>query len=86
MSKRNLDYERWEVLLMTLFLAFRWLIFICGCILLIYGVATWAAFQFAAVLAIGLSIILFGMFLSDRTTLYVARFIAWLMTIKSDQN
>jgi hypothetical protein len=86
MSNRHSDREHWEVLMMTLFLAFRGLLFIFGCLFLIYGGAIWAVFPVAALLAIGLATLLFGMVLSDRITLYVANFLAWLLTVQVNKN
>ena len=81
MPDRNNDRERWEVLIMTILLAYRAFILIGGCLFLLYAGLTWMAYPIMALIGLGLALFLFSLALSERVCLYVARFGAWLKTL-----
>ena len=83
MPDRHTDSERWEVMIMTMLLAFRPFIFIGGCLFLLYAGLTWIAYPLMALISIGLAVFLFSMVLSDQACLNFARFGAWLKTLGS---
>jgi hypothetical protein len=81
MPDRHTDRERWEVLILTILLAYRVFIFIGGCLFLLYAGLTWVAYPVMALISLGLASLLFSLVLSDQACLYVARFGAWLKTL-----
>ena len=81
MPDRHSDRERWEVMIMTMLLAFRPFIFIGGCLFLLYAGLTWIAYPVMAFISVGLALLLFSMVFSDQACLYMARFGAWLKTL-----
>jgi hypothetical protein len=86
MSNRQLDRERWEVLITTILLSYRPFIFMGACILLVAAGAAWFSFPEMAILSTGLAVFLFGMVFSDRVTLHIARLAAWLLTLTNIQS
>ena len=78
MPDRHTDRERWEVMIMTILLAFRPFIFMGGCLFLLYAGLTWIAYPVMALISLGLALFLFSMVLSDQVCLHIARFGAWL--------
>jgi len=83
MPNRHSDRERWEVMFMTILLAFRPFIFIGGCLFLLYSGLTWVAYPLMALVSAGLAVFLFIIVLSDQACLYLARLGAWLKTLGS---
>jgi hypothetical protein len=81
MPNRHTDRERLEVMFMTILMAFRPILFIGGCILLVYAMAASIVYPVITGIAMGLALALFLMVISDRFTLYTARLGAWLVTI-----
>jgi hypothetical protein len=84
MPNRHTDRERWEIMIMTILLAFRPLIFTGGCIFLIFSSVAVVAYPIVALISLILAFFLFGMVFLDQVSLYVARFGAWLMTLGRD--
>lgn len=82
MSNQHSDRERWEIYLTQILLYFRPLLFIGGCIFLVYAAAALFAYPLSAVLSAGLGLFLFALVFSDRVALSVARFGAYLATIR----
>jgi hypothetical protein len=86
MPNRHTDRERWEVLISTILLAYRPMLFVGGVIFLIYaGVASFVYFVTAGI-ALGLAAFLFMLVFSDQATFYLARFGAWLATVGKNKN
>ena len=81
MPDRHTDRERWEVMILTVLLAYRPFIFIGGCLFLLYAGFAWAAYSVMTLASIGLSVFLFLLVFSDQACHYLARFGAWLKTL-----
>ena len=81
MPERHTDRERWEVMIATILRRFRPALFIGGCILLIYALASVFAYLAVAVISMALALFLFLMVFSDKVTLLIARLGAWLATV-----
>jgi hypothetical protein len=81
MPNRHTDRERWEVMILTVLLAYRPFIFIGGCLFLLYAGLTWITYPLMALVSMGLSVFLFLLVFLDQACLYLARFGAWLKTL-----
>ena len=81
MPDRHSDRERWEVLILTVLLAYRPFIFIGGCLIMLFAGLTWTAYPVMALISFGLALFLFSLVLWDQACMYVARLGAWLKTL-----
>ena len=82
MPDRHTDRERWEMFLMQIFLATRPFLFIGGLILLVYAASAFFAYPVVGLIALGLSMFLFLMVVSDQVTLLLARLGSWMITFR----
>lgn len=77
-TRRRLDRERLEVLLLYLLLRYRQIILIGGEVVLLYAVAMIFWYPQVAIFAAALAFFLLSLALSYQAALYTARFGAWL--------
>lgn len=80
MSNQHKDQERWEVILTTLLLKFRPLLFIAGLWLLLYAVTVSFTFTPATLIGSLFAFFLFTLVFWDAAVLSVARAVAWAIT------
>ena len=81
MPNRHTDQERWEVLLMTILLKYRPILFIGGGILVLFALASAVAYPVISVITSVLALMVLTTVFSDWATLFFARFLAWMFTI-----
>jgi len=81
-KRKRLDREGLEFYLLNLLLAYRPPLQVGGVVILIYAIATITLYPLGSMIALAVAAFLFLLRFSYTLTLYVARFGAWLGTIR----
>lgn len=81
MSNKHPERERWEILVTTILLAYRPLLFIGGLVILGYALTVLFTHPIIASLSLGMTLFMFLLVTSDRAIFCFARLGAWIATI-----
>ena len=81
-DRKSLDRDGLEFYLLNLLLAYRPILQIGGGLILVYAIAAFLSYPPGSIVALILSTFFFLMFFSYSLTLHVAKFGAWLGTLR----